>query len=473
MDFIPTVSPGFVQPRHLSPFVGAIERAVDDATSLLSVIERRARGEDVPEPPALRLCVSVPPRHSKTETAIHGIAWALRRSPRLTVGYGSYSAALAHEKSKRALALARRGEVQMGTLQRADRWQTADEGGMMAAGVNGPFTGFGFHILIIDDPYKNRAEVESGAVRSRVWDWYHDVAMTRVEPGGAVIVIHTRWRDDDLIGRLVKEEGYEYLNLPAIDDDGKALWPEKYPADSATYRDAQKSPITWSSLYQGRPRPKGGSLFMGATTYVGPPPSGMRIGIGLDFAYSEKTSSDWSVACVVGAVGSGEDTRIYVLDVIRVQEQSASFEQRIRALAVRYPSAKILFKGSSIECVVAENMRSRGLKRLKYETARGDKFVRAEPASKLWNGGQVLVPGVPDDDDNDPPEWVGEFVAEVTAFTGVKDEHDDQVDALGTAIDAAMSGVSLGVDETLLSIGVKTEIQTEGRVLTILDPMDL
>lgn len=182
-DFIPRVSRGFAAPRHLAP--------------LLALFARIDAGEPV------RVCVSVPPRHGKTETVLHGIAWLLARHPGWRIAYVSYAADIARSKSRQARDYALRAGVRLRDDSAAlHEWGTREGGGLLATGIGGPLTGHGVRALFVDDPHKNRADADSPTSRENVFNWFTSTAMTRVEPGGSVGVVHTRWHPADLIGRL-------------------------------------------------------------------------------------------------------------------------------------------------------------------------------------------------------------------------------------------------------------------------------
>ncbi len=436
LAFVPRVSKRFAPPTHLRRFIAELERAFACGT------RRSATEKGAP-----RVVISVPPRHGKTEAVLHFIAWALSRDPGLELAYLTYGANLAESKSWRARSLAKIAGVRLSKDMSTKReWRTTDGGGLIACGIDGGITGQGFNVLVVDDPHKNRAEAESKVRRDHVEEFLDNDAMTRLHPGGAVVVIHTRWHEDDLAGRLKKRGGWTVINLPAVFDgdgdedddreDGEALWPERYPADCQLFEEQRKKPYTWASLYQGRPRPKGTGVFREATFYSGALPSKGRKAIGVDFAYSAKTSADYSVAVVLFRhVPDGSKTKepiFYVVDVLREQVASKTFEIHLAHLRKKHPGARGLFVGSSIEMEVAKNMQGRGLTWLGAELARGDKFTRAEDVAVAWNDGRVLLP----EDDSAHP-WVTDVLEELWKFTGVKDEHDDVVDALANAHKAA------------------------------------
>lgn len=410
IDFIPRISPRFRRPRHLAPLLRALERA-----------ER--------EP--VRALVSVPPRHSKTETLLHGISHRISRRRYDQIAYVSYGDRLSKSKSRLARQYARRAGVQLRDDASAlDKWMTPEMGFALFTSIGGMFTGDGAHLLIVDDPHKDRAEAESALHRDAVWEWYTGTAYTRLEPGGSIIITHTRWHPDDLIGRCLREhahENWEYIRLPAINERGEALWPEQWPVEALEQKRKTIGEYDWLSQFQGEPVARGGAVFRDVRWYNpdGLSLVGARISIGIDLAYSGKTKSDYS-ACVVLAESGG---RIYVLHVLREQEEVPAFVRRVTQISERYPGAPVHWHTSTTEAGLADLMRSLGLP-VTHELARADKFVRAQSVAAAWNDGLVMLPGgldVPS------PSWVRDFVAEVTGFTGLGDRHDDMVDALASA----------------------------------------
>jgi phage terminase large subunit-like protein len=145
----------------------------------------------------------------------------------------------------------------------AGKWNTNKNGAYYAVGVGGALTGRGAHVLLIDDPVKNREEADSEVIREKTWDWYRSTARTRLAPGGAIVLIMTRWHDDDLAGRILASEGgqeWKVLKFPAIatEDEshrkvGEPLWPERYPIAELDGIKRDVGSYEWSSLYQQEP----------------------------------------------------------------------------------------------------------------------------------------------------------------------------------------------------------------------------
>lgn len=222
----------------------------------------------------LRLMIFAPPRHGKSELVSRRFpALVLGKEPSSQIISASYGSELSWDFSREVRNLVSSDEyralfpdtVLAQDSQAKDRWHTSQGGGYVSAGVGTAITGRGADILIIDDPVKDRVEAESESTRERVWSWYTSTAYSRLEKNGAVVLIMTRWHEDDLAGRLLNAEvaggqKWEKLIFPAIGDDGRALWPEKYPLEvlAATRK---QSEYDWAALYEQRPRPLEGSFF--------------------------------------------------------------------------------------------------------------------------------------------------------------------------------------------------------------------
>jgi predicted phage terminase large subunit-like protein len=404
MQAIPRITPKWSEPRHLA--------------KLVDVFERIARGEEV------HVVASVPPRHEKTETVSHGVAWLLFQNPAMRVGYATYGQRLSEKKSRRIRQLAERVGVPLDkdAASKAD-WRTGvEEGGVWATSVGGAAVGEGFDLQVWDDLVKDRISAEAALSRERTYEWVTDVALTRSEPRASVVVIMHRWHVDDVAGRLLRD-GWEEIHLPALNEAGEALLPERYPAAALAKIRERVGEYAWESLYMGRPRSRGGRVFADVHTYVELPAVFDAKSIGVDFAYSTRTHADYSVAVVLGRAGEAH----YVLDVVRMQVTAPAFHAELERLRREHPGAELVGYVSGTEKGAVDMMRSQGLE-ITTQPAVGDKFTRAQPAAAGWNAGKVLVPA-------GPRPWRDAFVSELAGFTGIGDRHDDQVDALAAAFD--------------------------------------
>lgn len=224
------------------------------------------------------LCVEVPPRHGKSELISHYTpAWIVATHPDWGVGLASYEANFARSWGRKARATyleCRR--YHLPALPALDRKRDAandwgpvgyPNGGMFTAGVGGPMTGRGFRVIIVDDPIKNAEQAMSESYRRNLWDWFDSTLETRKEPDAVMIVMQTRWHDQDLIGKLLDRGekdpslAVKRLKLPALaeEDDqlgrepGEALWPARWPRDVLEQVKRAKGPYWWNALYRQAP----------------------------------------------------------------------------------------------------------------------------------------------------------------------------------------------------------------------------
>jgi predicted phage terminase large subunit-like protein len=288
-------------------------------------------------------------------------------------------------------------------------------------------------VLIVDDPIKNRKEAESEVYRQAVHEWFTSTAMSRFEPGCPMrcIVNMARWHDDDLIGRLLKDEQVEwsYMNLPAVTDDGRALW-HAYSLESLDLKRRVVGEYDWASLYMGQPMPREGYVFREPQRYKLPDITGARIAIGCDPAATSKTSSDYSAIVVLAAKGTGASQTVDVLDVWRDRVEVPELVKKLDRISKHW-GAPVFVEAVGGFKAVPQMLRALNPKlRVVDLNPTVDKFTRSLPAKAAWNDGRLRVP-LPRTN-----SWVDPFVDEICKFTGKNDAHDDQVDALAHAFSA-------------------------------------
>jgi predicted phage terminase large subunit-like protein len=410
LDFIPALSPKWWAPRHLSPLARAFERTETERVFAFG---------------------TTPPRHGKTELVKHAIVRRLLVDPSCRICFVTFSQRYTDKRSReiRSLYLKAGGTLAPDGNRLSD-WRTGvEQGGVWATSANGPVTGEGFDLIVIDDPIKGRAEAESGVEREKLWDWYNSDLETRSEPPlGSVIVIHTRWTTDDLGARLLARGDVEHIHIPAISPKGEALWPERFNLAELETIKKKRGPYVWQSLYMGAPFARGGRVFHD-TVFYDDLPAKLRIAIGIDLAYSKKSHADYSTAVVLGFDDdTGEETpTCYVLEVIRVQLEAPAFIDRLTKLQHDRDGADLTWYYAGTEKGIADVMRTLGLE-IDARPASADKHTRAQPVAAAWNAGKVLLPR--------EAEWLDDFTAEAASFTGVDDVHDDQIDALAAGFDA-------------------------------------
>ena len=415
-----------------------------------------------------RLMITMPPRHGKSMlTSEFFPAWYLGRNPDHYVAMATYAQELADDfgrKVKNQIADESFGAIFPGVAL-ADDSKSAkrfhidgvdggyehaltQRGAYYAVGVGGPLTGRGAHLLLIDDPVKNREDADSEIVRKKTKDWYTSTAYTRLMPGGRVVIIQTRWHEDDLSGWLLaehKHEGWECLDLPAIGLDGKALWPEQYDvADLEKIRIAIGA-RDWSALYQQKPVPDTGDYFKAEWLKPydkAPPLDTLRVYGGSDYAVTAD-GGDYTVHTVVGLDPEG---RMYLLDLWRKQASSDQWIESFCDMVLQWKPMSWAEEQGQIKSGVGPFLERRMHERRAYTVreqfpTRGDKAIRAQSmrSSMAMNGLYVPV-GAP---------WYADFRSELLSFPAGK--HDDQVDAIGLVgqlLDRMQAGVKAKSQES-------------------------
>ena len=403
-----------------------------------------------------RLVISVPPRHGKSLIAsTYFPAWYLGRNPDkyvITATYGQDFADDFGRQVKNQIADPSFGAifpgVSLASDSRSSRRFSVDgntggieqttnrQGAYYAVGVGGPLTGRGAHVLIVDDPIKNREDADSETIRRKMKDWFTSTAFTRLMPGGAVIVIQTRWHEDDLTGWLLSDhaaEGWDVIHLPALAEandalgrePGEALWPEQYDEQALANIRRLVGPRDWSALYQQRPAPDTGDYFKRdwlIPVDVIPPTREMMIYGASDYAVTAN-GGDYTVHVVVGVASDG---RLYLLDLWRAQASSDVWVDAFCALVRKWSPIGWAEETGQIKAGVGPFLVKRMLESGSYTVreqfpTRGDKAVRAQSIRGRMAMQGLHVPRT--------APWLADLIAEMMSFpVGV---HDDQVDALG------------------------------------------
>jgi predicted phage terminase large subunit-like protein len=393
-----------------------------------------------------RLMIFMPPRHGKSMLASEFFpAWYLGRNPDHYVIAATYAQDLADDfgrKVRNQIADEHFGGIFPGVglkddstaVKRfhvqgpQDSLATTQAGAYFAVGVGGPLTGRGAHLLLIDDPVKNREEADSETIRRRIRDWYTSTAYTRLMPGGRIVVIQTRWHEDDLSGWLLREhghEGWDVLSLPAIQPDNTALWAEQYDIPTLERIKASIGTRDWSALYQQEPTPETGDYFKAEwlrTVPTLPPLDSLNVYGASDYAVTED-GGDYTVHVVVGIDPQG---RMYVLDLWRQQAASDAWVFAWCDLVRKWKPLEWAEEGGQINSGVGPFLLSTARQRQAYTfrrqfASRHDKAVRAQAIrGRMAMDGLYIAADAP---------WRADFEAELLRFpAGV---HDDQVDALG------------------------------------------
>jgi predicted phage terminase large subunit-like protein len=397
-----------------------------------------------------RLVLSASVRHSKSQTASLWLpAWYLGTHPDNRVILAGHEADFAARWGRGARdILTEYGPKAFGVhvsrrSEAANRWdlEKPHAGGMLTVGVGGSPIGRGADLAILDDPIKSYADAMSPLIRQRVIEWWTGTMASRIEPGGAVILIMARWHENDLAGFLLKEDpdSWRELRLPAVCDDpdndpmgraaGEPLWPERWPAEALAQR---KRDVTlslgeavWQAQYQQRPLPPGGGMFPEKQWRFmrrDEVPDGLRWVRGWDLA-ATKDGGDWTVGCRMAVLPDG---RYVVDDVVRGQWEGHEVRAQLTGAVQRDPDFTEIElpqdPGQAGKDQAQQLILMLSGQNVKARTQTGSKEVRAVGYSAQQQAGNVvLVEG----------DWNGQWVTEHAAFP--KGSHDDCVDCGATA----------------------------------------
>lgn len=405
---------------------------------LISELQRVARGETD------RLMIFMPPNSAKTTYgSILFVPWFMAQASNQHIIGASHASRYAEDLSGQVLRHIKNNQdvLGFGLLNEAtDLWRTTNGCVYRAAGAGGSITGRRADLFLIDDPIKGRQDADSGTIRDNVWNWYRAEVLTRLNPGARIILIQTRWHEDDLAGRLLEEmkvggDSWRIVNLPAIAEDedalgrkpGEALWPERFSAESLSRTRIGVGEREWASLYQQRPRPNEGSLFRpGFITALETAPAVKTQVRAWDLAATAETGTrdpDWTVGLLLGKM---DDGRFIVLDVVRARGDPADTEALLKATASQ--------DGKGVLISLPQDPGQAGKAQVQYFTKQlagyrihsspetGDKATRAGPMASQCNVGNLLMVKA---------AWNRTFIDELSGFpAGTK---DDQVDALSRA----------------------------------------
>ncbi len=397
-----------------------------------------------------RLMIFMPPGSAKsTYASVVAPTYVMGKIPNYKIILASYGQDLARRHGRRARQIVKsdRFSSMYGCgLSRqtsaADEWALTNGSEYLACGILSGITGNRANGILIDDPVKGREQADSPTIRNKTWSAYVDDLLTRLIPGGWVVLVQTRWHEDDLAGRLLPKgyngesgmirctdgKDWEVINLPAqaerADDPlgrkvGEYLWPEWFDEEHwATFKTQSR---TWSALFQQRPRPDEGGVFKEAwirNRYNEIPIAASTIVHSWDTAQKEKQINDPS-ACTVWHHGRGAPG-YYLRDVYRKRMDYPTLKRQVINMAERdRPSAILIEDKSSGQSLIQELQQTTSLPVIAIEPD-GNKIFRASEVSSMVEAGLLRLP--------EKAPWLADFEGEFFAFP--LSSNDDQVDSV-------------------------------------------
>lgn len=412
-----------------------------------------------------RLIIQAPPRSGKSELFSRRFpAWAFGQNPDLQIIAASYSTDLASRMNRDVQRIIDSEEYQGvfpettlngkniatvsgQSLRNSEIFEIVGHAGAYrSAGVGAGITGMGADIGIIDDPVKDAKEANSQTIRDAVWDWYTTTFYTRLSPKSGILLGMTRWHEDDLAGRLLREmdndgDQWRIVSFPAIAEsdeeyrnEGEALHPERYDLERLTKIKKAVGSQAWNALYQQRPSSKGGDIIKGAWfKRYSVLPRMKRIIITADTAQKTKQHNDYSVIIVAGL---GVDGGLYIVDLIRGKWEAPELEQKLSDVWNKYRSMsvhKVYIEDKSSGTSLIQNIQRKQRIPIEGVQVDTDKYTRVLGVQGYIESGYIYLP-------NDA-EWIEDFIKECEAFTATDShKHDDQVDAMVMAITELMGG---------------------------------
>jgi len=444
LKFVETVWPSFIEGKHHKLMANAFERV--------------AKGE------LKRLIINMPPRHTKSEFASYVLpSWFLGRFPEKKVIQTAHTAELAVGFGRKVRNLVGSEDYQKvfpGVTLRQDskaagRWNTSAGGEYFAIGVGGAVTGKGADLLIIDDPHSEQ-EGQSGdaSVFDRVYEWYTSGPRQRLQPGGAIVIVMTRWHKRDLTGQILKSsvqrsgsDEWEVIELPAILPSGSALWPEFWKLEELNKLKAELPTAKWQAQYQQDPTSEEGAIVKREWWKIwehDDPPECEFIIQSWDTAFLKTQRADYSACTTWGIFYKDSDDgrsqpNLILLSAIKDRMEFPELKKFALNHYKKWEPDALIVEGKAAGMPLIFELRAVGVPVQEYTPSRGnDKIARVNAVADLFASGIVWRP---------QKKYAEEVVEEFASFPS--GEHDDLVDSSTQALIRFRQGgfVSLASDD--------------------------
>ena len=443
LSFVHTMWPGFIDGRHHALMAKKFEEIAEGKTK--------------------RLIINMPPRHTKSEFASFMLpAWFLGKFPgkkiiqcsntaELAVGFGRKVRNLVDSEvyAKIFPNVALRSDSKA-----AGRWSTNANGEYFAIGVGGTVTGKGADLLIIDDPHSEQEAALASSdpsVFDKVYEWYTSGPRQRLQPGGSIVVVMTRWSKRDLTGKILQAmtdrdgDEWEIIELPAILPSEKPLWPEFWSYDELSKLRIELPLSKWSAQYQQNPTSEEGALIKREWWMeweAENPPYCQFVIQSWDTAFTKNERSDYSACTTWGVFYKDEnenDPHIILLDALKERMEFPELKARAFEYYQEWQPDAFIVEAKASGAPLIFELRRMGIPVQEFTPTRGnDKISRLNSVSDLFASGKVWAPR---------KRWAEEVIEEMAAFPN--SDHDDLVDSSTQALIRFRKGgfINLPTDE--------------------------
>jgi len=441
MDYVTMMWPGFVHGRHHALMAKKFEDLASGKTK--------------------RVIINMPPRHTKSEFASYLLpSWYLGKFPKKKVIQCSNTAELAvgfGRKVRNLVGSEAYAKVFPGVHLRQDskaagRWATNESGEYFAIGVGGTVTGKGADLLIIDDPHSEQeaaAAAHNADVYQKVYEWYTSGPRQRLQPGGTIVIVMTRWADGDLTGRVLKDslerekgEQWDLIELPAILPSGKPLWPEFWSLDELEALKEELPASKWNAQYQQKPTGEEGAIVKREWWRVwerDKPPACEFLIQSWDTAFTKNERSDYSACTTWGVFYINEDpndVNVILLDAFQERMEFPELKAKAQELYHEWEPDAFIVEAKAAGSPLIFELRRMGISVSEFTPTRGnDKFLRLNSVTDLFKSGKVWAPD---------KRWAYEVIEQMASFPNAS--HDDLVDSSTQALIRFRQGGFLRLD---------------------------
>ena len=423
LSFVKSMWPEFIVGKHHRIIAEKLERIAD--------------GE------LRRLIINMPPRHTKSEFASFLFpAWMIGKNPNMKIIQATHTTELAVNFGRKTKNLIEREDYQeiFNTRLAADskasgRWDT-DRGGMYyAVGVGSNLAGRGGDLIIIDDPHSEQTAMSNNGFDD-AWDWYTGGPRQRLQPGGAIILVMTRWSEKDMTGQLIRAQAkdatadqWEIVELPAIMESGKACWPEYWPLEDLETVKASIPPSKWNAQYQQHPTGEESSILKREwwkrweKTSI---PSLEYVIQSYDTAFSKRETADYSAITTWGVFRPNEagQAGLILLDSKKGRWDFPELKQIALDSYKFWEPETVIIEAKASGMPLTHELRNMGIPVVNFTPSRGtDKLSRVHSVSPLFESGMIWAPD---------QKWADELIEECAAFPN--GEYDDLVDSTTQAL---------------------------------------